>query len=457
MTPAAEAVRTTRRAARVGRLAPDVGRARASKGEQRRAKARARRFSPQGSRGRTVAGLRSNRARALIEPNRIATSWYGSRRIAIDPCWHYDRTAPELWLSRNRPQDSDRSRSTVTDRSRSRSMATDGGGAQPTATARPPSRSRPPTVLSVSCSARRFRSIVRARRRVRAPRATRRTASRRLCRRRSPGCPSACAGHSSRPACRARPASTSTARTGGGGSARRGASSAGEPGLREAARELRQEAFADDERRAVAHECGASRARRRAHSGARSRRADRPASAARTRTAHGRSRDRRTGCARAEGCRSPSAASTAFRARARRRDAARGHARLRIKAHHDFANPDRRIGLDAEQRRVGGAGGRVALIDGFERVFAQCAQSFRQRARREEPVDLAFGKRCGGWRDQQLEVFMMCWPRSAKRRSIQGTPRPAAGGRLTRRPPASARAGGRDSRAARAGSLRRMR
>ncbi|AAU45897.1 hypothetical protein BMAA0389 [Burkholderia mallei ATCC 23344] len=153
----------------------------------------------------------------MIEPNRIATSWYGPRRIAIDPCWHYDRTAPELWPSRNRPQDSDRSRSTVTDRSRSRSMATDGGGAQPTATARPPSRSRPPTVLSVSCSARRFRSIVRARRRVRAPRAARRTASRRLCRRRSPGCPSACAGHSSRPACRAPPASTSTARTGGGG------------------------------------------------------------------------------------------------------------------------------------------------------------------------------------------------------------------------------------------------
>lgn len=197
-------------------------------------------------------------------------------------------------------------------------------------------------------------------------------------------------------------------------------------------------------------------ARRRAHSGARSRRADRPASAARTRTARGRSRDRRTGCARAEAAVARQRLPLRFE-RARRRDAARGHARLRIKAHHDFANPDRRIGLDAEQRRVGGAGGRVALIDGFERVFAQCAQSFRQRARREEPVDLVFGKRCGGWRDQQFEVFMMCWPRSAKRRSIQGTPRPAAGGRLTRRPPASARAGGRDSRAARGGSLRRMR
>ncbi|ARK91810.1 protamine P1 [Burkholderia pseudomallei] len=64
MTPAAEAVRTTRRAARVGRLAPGVGRARASKGEQRRAKA---------SKGEGAAILaarqpRANRGRAAIQP-----------------------------------------------------------------------------------------------------------------------------------------------------------------------------------------------------------------------------------------------------------------------------------------------------------------------------------------------------------------------------------------------------
>ncbi|ARK58207.1 protamine P1 [Burkholderia pseudomallei] len=84
MTPAAEAVRTTRRAARVGRLAPGVGRARASKGEQRRAKAskgeqrrakasKGEQRRAKASKGEGAAILaarqpRANRGRAAIQP-----------------------------------------------------------------------------------------------------------------------------------------------------------------------------------------------------------------------------------------------------------------------------------------------------------------------------------------------------------------------------------------------------
>ncbi|PJO59811.1 protamine P1 [Burkholderia pseudomallei] len=74
MTPAAEAVRTTRRAARVGRLAPGVGRARASKGEQRRAKAskgeqrRAKASKGEGAVILAARQPRANRGRAAIQP-----------------------------------------------------------------------------------------------------------------------------------------------------------------------------------------------------------------------------------------------------------------------------------------------------------------------------------------------------------------------------------------------------